>query len=96
LNRVITTLYIAVFVGLGLTACFLFVEARSEYNQLKRTQVAARQLLAEKEALLREQEKILERLRSDPAYVEKVIRERWGYSKPGETIFDFRTSGGIP
>jgi len=72
------------------------MEARSEYNRLKQTQVHARQVLADKEAQLREQERILERLRSDPAYVEKVIRERLGFVKPDETIYDFRNSAPIP
>ena len=96
MNRVITSLYIVLFVGFGLTACFLFVEARSEYKRLKQTQLSARQLLADKEAQLRDQERILERLRSDPAYVEKVIRSRLGYVKPSETIYDFRNSSVSP
>jgi cell division protein FtsB len=32
---------------------------------------------------------MLERLRSDPAYVEMVIRRRMGYAKPDEFIFRF-------
>jgi len=43
----------------------------------------------ELEARLREQEIVLERLRSDPAYVEKVIRRRLGYAKPDEFVFRF-------
>ena len=89
LNRVITSLYIVLFVGLGLTACFLFVEARSEYNRLRQTEGLNRRRLAEAQTRLAEQEKILERLRTDPAYVEKVIRKRLGYAKPGEIIFRF-------
>jgi cell division protein DivIC len=93
LNRVITSLYIIVFVGFGVTACFLFVGARAEYNQLRKTQAANRQRLANAQARLTDQERILERLRTDPGYVAKVIQTRWGYAKPNETIFDFRTVG---
>lgn len=89
LNRVITSLYIVLFVGLGLTACFLFLDARSEYNRLRHTEAMNRQSLAEAQKRLAEQEKILERLRTDPAYVEKVIRKRLGYAKPDEFIFRF-------
>ncbi|MBP9914392.1 MAG: septum formation initiator family protein, partial [Opitutaceae bacterium] len=32
---------------------------------------------------------ILDRLRNDPEYVEKVIRRRVGYAKPDEFIFRF-------
>jgi len=45
--------------------------------------------LAEAREKLREQERILERLRTDPAYVEKVIRRRMFYAKPDEYIFRF-------
>jgi cell division protein DivIC len=89
-HRVITSLYLVLFAGLGITAGFLFLEARGEYNRLKKTEAANRRLLADAEARLREQERILDRLRNDPAYVERVIRERLHYSKPNEFIFRFR------
>lgn len=90
LNRVITTLYLVLFVGFGLTAGFLFFEARGEYNRLKQTEALNGRRLAEARTRLGEQEKILERLRTDPAYVEKVIRKRLGYAKPDEIIFRFQ------
>ena len=89
-NRLITSLYFVLFVGLGVTATFLFLEARGEYNRLKQTEALNRRRLAEAETRLREQEKILERLRTDPAYVEKVIRRRLGYARPDEFIFRFQ------
>ena len=66
-----------------------FLDAREEYQRLKRLEAISRQRLAEAQAKLDEQEKILERLRSDPVYVEKVIRRRLGYAKPEEYIFRF-------
>jgi cell division protein FtsB len=66
-----------------------FLDAREEYQRLKRLEAVSRQRLAEAQAKLDEQEKILERLRSDPVYVEKVIRRRLGYAKPEEYIFRF-------
>jgi cell division protein DivIC len=89
-NRVITSLYLVLFAGLGLTAGILFLEARGEYNRLKQVEANNRRTLAEAEVRLREQEKILERLRHDPAFVEKVIRRRLGYAKPDEFIFRFQ------
>jgi cell division protein DivIC len=41
------------------------------------------------EARLREQQKTLERLENDPAFVETLIRRRLGYVKPNELIFRF-------
>ncbi|HEX2851921.1 MAG TPA: septum formation initiator family protein [Opitutaceae bacterium] len=89
LNRFITTLYLVLFVGFGLTASFLFLEARGEYNRLKQAEALNHRRLSEARTRLDEQEKILERLRTDPAYVERVIRNRLGYVKPDEIIFRF-------
>ena len=89
MNRVITSLYVAVFVGFGLTACFLFAEARSEYNRLKQTEELNRRHLSEARARLAEQERTLERLRTDPTYVDRVIRLRIGYVKPDEVLYRF-------
>ena len=48
--------------------------------------------LAVKEGELREQQRTLERLRTDPDFVEKIIRQRLGYAKPGDLIFRFDPS----
>jgi cell division protein FtsB len=85
----ITTLYVVLLSGLGLGAGVLFVEARAQFRQLKHTEAVTLQRLAEAENRLREQERILERLRTDRDFVEKVIRTRLSYARPGETIFRF-------
>lgn len=89
-NRLITTFYIVLFVGFGLTASFLFLEARGEYNRLKHAETLNHRRLSEARTRLQEQEIILERLRTDPAFVEKVIRKRLNYTKPDEIIFRFQ------
>ena len=48
-----------------------------------------RQRLTEAQERLRQQERVLERLRSDPEYVDKVIRKKLGYAKPDEFIYRF-------
>ena len=60
-----------------------------EQNRLKRLHQESQEKLTEALEKLREQERILERLRTDPAYVEKVIRRRMFYAKPDEYIFRF-------
>jgi cell division protein DivIC len=87
-RRFIVILYVVLFAGLGAGALALFNDARKEYGQLKQAETANRRRLAEAQARLAAQEKILERLRTDPAYVEKVLR-RHGYAKPGDYIFRF-------
>jgi cell division protein DivIC len=89
LRRIILTLYLLLFVAGGVAASLYFWEAREEYLQLRQVEATSRRRLAEVEAKLQEQEKILERLRNDPVYVEKVIRRRLGYAKPDEFIFRF-------
>lgn len=89
LRRVILSLYLLLFLAIGGASAVYFWDARQEYNRLKQQELASRQKLAELETRLREQEKILERLRSDPVYVEKVIRRRLRYAKPEEYIFRF-------
>lgn len=89
LRRIIVIVYLLLFLSVGVASGLYFWEAREEYARLRVLEAASRQRLAEVEARLAEQEKILERLRNDPVYVEKVIRRRLGYAKPEEFIFRF-------
>lgn len=88
-RRLIVSLYVVLFSGFGMGAGVLFVDARAEYAQLKQIELATRQRLALEEAKLKSQQRILERLRSDPEYVEKVLKSRWGYTRPGNVIYRF-------
>jgi cell division protein FtsB len=36
----------------------------------------------------------VEQLRNDPAYLEKLAREEYGFVRPGETVLKFPPSGG--
>jgi cell division protein DivIC len=89
LRRFIITLYLVLFVSLAAGAAGFFWQTRAEYNRLKDMEAASRSRLALAEERLRDQQRMLERLRSDPAYVEMVIRRRMGYAKPDEFIFRF-------
>ncbi|MEO6873185.1 MAG: septum formation initiator family protein [Opitutaceae bacterium] len=89
LRRVIVGFYFVLFLGVGLTSGVIFLQARAEFDQLKQQEAASRRRLAESQARLKEQEKIIERLRTDPAFVEKVIRRRLNYARPDEFIFRF-------
>lgn len=89
LRRLITFVYVFLLTGLGLAAGALFLEAREEYNRLRQTEMALRQQVVEAERRLTEQNRILERLRTDPYYVEKVIRKQLNYAQPGQVIFTF-------
>ena len=88
-RRVILSLYLLLFAGLGVTGTYLFMDARAEYNRLEQVEQLNRTRLAEVQEQLRSQEKVLERLRTDPAFVDRVIRKKLGYAKPDEFIFRF-------
>lgn len=89
IRHLIISLYLLLFIGVGVASGVFFWQARAEYSQLKQAESDSKRRLAEAQAKLESQEKILERLRTDPAYVEKVIRLRLGYAKPDEYIFRF-------
>ena len=75
--------------GIGLAGGLYFIEAREEYGRLKTIQAESRRRVAEAEVRLKYQEQVLERLRTDPSYVEKIIRRKLGYARPEEYVFRF-------
>lgn len=88
-SQFIVTLYVVLFAGLGVGAGTFMFDAWGEYKQLQVVEAASKQRLAAEEARLAAQQKVLERLQTDPVYVEKVLRERWGYARPGDVIYRF-------
>ncbi|HVU24834.1 MAG TPA: septum formation initiator family protein [Opitutus sp.] len=88
-RRLIASLYLLMFLALGAGSALYFWDAYQEYDRLRDIEARQRRQLAELEAKLEEQQKILERLRHDPVYVEKMIRQRLHYAKPDEFIFRF-------
>ena len=89
MRRLIIFFYLLLFLSLAAGSGIFFWQTRREYNRLVEIEAKSKARLAEAEQKLKEQERILERLRSDPAYVEMVIRRRLGYAKPDEYIFRF-------
>ena len=89
LRRLIPTIYIVILLGLGVAAGEVFFETREVYNKLKHDEAVSRQRLLEAQTRLAEQQVILERLRTDRAYVEKIIQTQ-GYTKPDTVIFKFK------
>jgi cell division protein DivIC len=85
----ILSLYVLLFAGLGVAGGYLFLDARHEYSRLVQVENLNRQRLTEAQEKLKNQEKVLDRLRNDPAYVDRVIRKNLGLAKPDEDIFRF-------
>jgi cell division protein DivIC len=82
-------LYAVLLVLFGAGGGMLFLEARAELAALRDRQAVLQRELDAAKARLAEQDRFLQRLRSDPSMAEKVVRERLGYGKPGEVIFRF-------
>jgi cell division protein DivIC len=88
-RRLIVGCFLLLFLGLGLTSGVFFWQTRAEYERLRALEAQSQRRLAAAEARLQEQQKILDRLRTDPVYVEQVIRGQLHYAKPDEYIFRF-------
>jgi len=88
-RRLILWTYTVLFVGVGLISGMFFFRTYQEYTQLQRLEAESRQRLAQAEQRLSEHERELQRLRTDPEYVAKVIRVQLRYAKPTELIFRF-------
>jgi len=88
-RRFITGVYAVLFVGVGLLSGVFFFRTFQEYAQYQRLEAESRQRLIQAERRLKDQARVLERLRTDPDYVEKVIRQQLRYAKPSELIFRF-------
>ena len=94
-RRLFSIVYLALFAAVIAFAGVTFLQLRKEHNQLLQTEEIARMQLAQRQETLRENQRILERLRTDPAFVEMVIRRRLGYAKPDEVIFRFERAEDI-
>jgi cell division protein FtsB len=88
-RRVILWIYAGLFIGVGLVSGVFFFQTHQEYTQLQRVETDTRQRIAQAEQRMKEQERVLERLRSDPDFVKKIIRQQLRYAKPSELIFRF-------
>jgi cell division protein FtsB len=82
-------LYVVLLGGLSLGAGALYVDSRAELDALQRTQATSQAKLDAAQARLAEQQRALERLKSDPKFMERVLRDRLHYAKPDEVIFRF-------
>ena len=95
LRPLIISFYLLLFLSIAAGAGVFFLQTRREYKQLLLAEAESRRQLTEAQQKLREQERILDRLRNDPGFVEMSIRRRLGYAKPDEMIFRFESSGEI-
>jgi cell division protein DivIC len=89
LAKFVLCLVLGVFVAAGIGLTVLFRQTYREYANATSREAEFRQRLTEAETKLKEKEDSLHRLRHDPAYIERAIRQRLGYVRPGELLFRF-------
>ncbi len=75
--------------AIAVAATVWFLEANGELQQLRAIEKVNEQKLASAKRRLAEQETILRRLREDPAFMEKILREKAKYARPEDVIFRF-------
>lgn len=95
-NKVITSVYVALFAGVAIWSGLFFLELYRDLSLLRTQEANNRRKLVEAQAKLAEQQRYLERLRRDPALVEEVIRKKLGYVREGEFIFRFPENKRLP
>lgn len=77
------------FIVVSTTSGVFFFRTYQEYARLQRMEAESARRLAQARQRLKEQQVELQRLRTDPAYVEKVIRRQLRYARPDELLFRF-------
>ena len=88
-SKLVNGFFAVLFTAIALWAVAFFVGMHRELKALQAQEEVNRARLAAAEEKLREQTEYLERLRHDPALVERIIRQKLGYAKGDEYIFRF-------
>lgn len=88
-SRLINAIFAALFAAITLWSLAFFVGMYRELQTLRVQEESNRRRLAAAEAQLAAQREYLERLRHDPALVERIIRDKLGYAKGDEFVFRF-------
>ncbi len=89
LRNLIIGFYTVLFVGVTLWAVVFFLQIQRELSGMRAQEAANQRRLTEAEAKLKAQQEYLDKLRNDPALVERIIRQKLGYARAQEFIFRF-------
>jgi cell division protein FtsB len=90
IGRLLATFYAVLFLALSLFAGISFLQSYQELKNFRAQEAESQRRLAEAEERLKEQERYLTQLSSDPEFVENVIRKKLGYARPSEVVFRFQ------
>ncbi len=88
-RRSVAAFYALLFIALTLFAGVFFVDTHREMMAQQAREEENQRQLTDLKKNLADQRMTLDRLNHDPAYIERVIRERLGYARTDETVIRF-------
>jgi len=80
-------IYVAIFFAVLFVLTYIYFPPFSEIQELRQERDALRQEAAALEAENRALEREKALLESDPVYIERVLREEYGFVRPDETVY---------
>ncbi|MCC5789982.1 MAG: septum formation initiator family protein [Opitutales bacterium] len=87
--RFLAVFYLCVFVGLGILFFNFLGQNYREMESLRAREAHLERMVELREQELERKTETARRLREDPEYLERVIRQQLGYIGPGEFLFRF-------
>ncbi|MDP1581429.1 MAG: septum formation initiator family protein [Candidatus Didemnitutus sp.] len=88
-NKTILTVFALLFAGVTVLAGLFFLQMNRELTNIRAQETSNQRRLAAAQTKLEEQERYLQRLKSDPKLLEQVIRRKLGYVRTEEFVFRF-------
>lgn len=88
-SRILRVVLGLLLIGVVVALALVWSQTEREYANFRAEREQAREALAVVRAEREQKEAYLRAFLNDPAFVERVVRERLGYVGPGEIIFRF-------
>ncbi|MEN8661076.1 MAG: FtsB family cell division protein [Lentimonas sp.] len=88
-ERVILLMLLGMLVVLVLFFSSLILQTYREYKNFRAREIRIEAKLTQARKEFEQKEAYLARLLEDPEFLERVVRERLGYSRPDELLFRF-------
>lgn len=89
-TKLVLTGFGLTLLAVGVVAAVFFRSAEQERMTLEQARERVELRVVELERRIAEHQKVIERLHHDPVYVERTVRSRLGYARPGELVFRFK------
>ena len=88
-ERVILLMLLGILIVLTIFFSSLILQTYREYKNFRASEVRIEAKLTQARKEFEQKEAYMARLLEDPEFLERVVRERLGYSRPDELLFRF-------